>query len=93
MALNLARDNWSLRLEANHSAAQNRLPNGDLPSDAYTLINAQASYRFSVGMTRVMAWLKATNLTDREARQATSILRDIIPLGGRALQAGVRVDF
>ena len=93
VALNLARDNWSLRLEANHSAAQNRVPNGDLPSDAYTLINAQASYRFSVGMTRVMAWLKATNLTDREARQATSILRDIIPLGGRALQAGVRVDF
>jgi iron complex outermembrane receptor protein len=92
-ALNLARDRWSLRLEANHATAQNRVPTGDTPTDAYTLWNLLATYRMPVGPSYVTAWLKATNLTNVEARLASSVLRDVLPLGGRALQAGVRVDF
>ena len=93
VALNLARDRWDLRLEANHSTAQNRVPTGETPTDAYTLWNLLASYRFNVGQTHMLAWIKGTNLTNTEARVATSVLRDVIPLGGRAVQAGVRVDF
>jgi iron complex outermembrane receptor protein len=92
-ALNLAHQRWSLRLEANHSMAQNRVPSGDTPTDAYTLWNLIATYRFPAGPSYVTAWLKATNLTNVEARLATSVLRDVLPLGGRALQGGVRVDF
>ena len=92
-ALNLAQDRWSLRLEANHALAQNRVPAGEMPTAAYTLWNLQASYRMPVGATRMMAWIKASNLTIAEARVAASILRDVLPLGGRALQAGVRFDF
>ena len=93
VALNLARDRWNLRLEANHSAAQNRVPTGDTPTAAYTMWNLVASYRMKIGVTNALAWIKATNLTNTEARVATSILRDVLPLGGRAVQAGVRVDF
>ena len=92
-ALNLAQDRWSLRLEANHALAQNRVPAGEMPTAAYTLWNLQASYRMPVGATRMMAWIEASNLTIAEARVAASILRDVLPLGGRALQAGVRFDF
>ena len=93
LALNyaLARATW--RIEAQHAAAQTRTPAGELPTDGYTLWNASGSYRLSIGTTRVLAWLKATNLGNREARLATSVLRDSVPLGGRALAAGVRIDF
>ena len=93
LALNHAFERTTLRLEAARSAAQDRVPTGDLPTDGYTLWNAYASYRISLGNTRVLAWLKGTNLTNRDARLATSVLRDTLPLGGRALQAGIRVDF
>ena len=92
-ALNYALARATLRIEANHSAAQQRVPAGELPTEGYTLWNASASYRFNAGSTRMLAWLKATNLSNREARLASSILRDSVPLGGRALAAGVRIDF
>ena len=92
-ALNYAADGWSVKLETTRTAAQTRVPAGDNPSDGYTLWNAYGSYKLNLGGTRVLAWLKATNLTNREARLATSVLRDTLPLGGRAIQAGVRVDF
>ena len=93
LALNYAMERATFRIEANHSAAQTRVPAGDLPTDGFTMWNAYASYRLSVGSTRVLAWLKATNLTNTEARMATSILRDTLPLGARALSAGLRLDF
>jgi iron complex outermembrane recepter protein len=37
--------------------------------------------------------VKGVNLTDEEARQSTSILKDIAPLGGRGVIAGVRAEF
>lgn len=92
-ALQLAGSAWSAKLEATHTASQSRVPTGDTPSAAYTLWNAYGSIRFKLGGTRTMAWVKATNLTNREARLATSILRESVPLGGRALHAGVRIDF
>ena len=93
LALNYATERANFKLEANRSAAQTRVPAGDLPTDGYTMWNAYGSYRFSAGPTRMLAWLKGTNLTNREARLATSVLRDTLPLGGRALTAGIRVDF
>ena len=92
-ALNYAADGWNVKLETTHTAAQTRVPAGDNPSDGYTLWNAYSSYKLNLGGTRVLAWVKATNLTNRDARLATSVLRNTLPLGGRALQAGIRVDF
>ncbi len=92
-ALNYARDTWNVKLEATRSAAQTRVPTADTPTDGNTLINLYGNYRFSSGPARVSAWLKATNLTNADARLATSLLRDRMPLGGRALTGGVRIDF
>ena len=92
-ALNYATDAWSVKLEATHAAAQTRVPLADTPTDGHTLINLYGTYRFTTGLARISAWLKATNLTNQEARLATSILRERVPLGGRAIAAGVRIDF
>ena len=92
-ALNFAKNAWNVKLEATRAAAQNRVPTADTPTDAYTMVNLYGDYRFNAGPVRVSAWVKATNLTNAEARMATSILRERMPLGGRALAAGLRLDF
>ena len=92
-ALNYATDRWNVKLEATRSAAQTRVPAADTPTDGNTLVNLYGNYRFNAGPARVSAWIKATNLTSAEARLATSILRERMPLGGRALAAGLRLDF
>ncbi|MFN0162728.1 MAG: TonB-dependent receptor [Burkholderiales bacterium] len=91
--LGYAFDRTSLRLELSHAAAQSRVPAAERRSAGYTLLNFYASTRLNLGGRQVQGWLRATNLTDREARLATSFLRDIVPLGGRALQAGLRLEF
>jgi len=93
VALNYAVDRHNLRVELNHSAAQNRVPTGESTSAGHTLLNLYASTRLNLGGGRVLAWVRGTNLTNQEARLASSFLRDIVPLGARALHAGVRLDF
>ena len=93
LALNYAIDRHSLRLEINQSAAQTRVPGGEFATAGHTLVNVYASTRLSVGGRQVLAWLRGSNLGNQEARLASSFLRDIVPLGGRAVQAGLRVEF
>lgn len=70
---------------------QDRVAAEELPTDDYTLVSASVSYRFADG--DVLVFLKGTNLTDEEARRHSSPLKDLVPLPGRALQAGLRWDF
>jgi iron complex outermembrane recepter protein len=91
--LNYATSTWSAKIEGTRSAAQSRVPAGDTATDGYTLWNAYGTYRLSLGNTRTLGWVKLANLTNREARMATSILRERVPLGGRALSVGIKVDF
>ena len=65
----------------------------ELPTDAYVLVNAALSYKVALGDVDTTFYLKGVNLTDEEARQSTSILKDIAPLAGRGLVAGVRAEF
>jgi len=92
-ALNYAVNRHILRVELSHSAAQNRVPAGESTSAGYTLLNLYASTRLTLGGRQVLAWVRGSNLTNQEARLASSFLRDIVPLGGRALHAGLRLDF
>ena len=63
----------------------------ELPTDGYTLLNANISYTFAD--PNVYVFLRGTNLLDDEIRQHTSTLKDLIPLPGRSVHAGVRFDF
>lgn len=63
----------------------------ELPTDAYTMLDAELSYRFS--SPDVLVFLQGTNLGDEDARRHSSPIKDLIPLPGRSLVAGVRWDF
>jgi iron complex outermembrane receptor protein len=57
------------------------------------MMNAAVSYRIRVQGAELEAFLRGTNLLDEEARNHVSIIKDIAPLGGRAVLVGVRGSF
>jgi iron complex outermembrane recepter protein len=57
------------------------------------MTNVDLSYRVESSTGDWLLFLRGTNLLDEEARQATSSLKDLVPLPGRSLAAGVRYTF
>ncbi len=88
---------WQLRTGFDYSAAQNRVPTGQLATGSYTLWNASLSYEQKTGAGRALWFAKLRNATNALAYPATSILTQTapgrVPLPGRSLQMGVQVSF
>ena len=78
-------------LDATFASDQNTVAENELRTEGYVLLNANLSYSFDD--TGVYLFLRGTNLLDEDIRQHTSPLKDLAPLPGRALHAGVRFDF
>ena len=70
---------------------QDRLAANELPTDSYTLVDFEVSYRWERWQPGVLFFLKAGNLLDEEARRHSSPLKDYVPLPGRSLLLGVRL--
>jgi len=92
-SLHYDQDRYHLGLEAFYHDTQDRLAANELPTESYTLVEANASYRLPVGGSSVFLFLKGTNLLDEDARQHTSPLKDIVPLPGRSWHFGARAEF
>src|SRR5690606_8532579 len=73
---------WGARADLSYAARQARVPAGETETGGYALLGAAITYRFRWNKLDSMVYLRGDNLTNREARSATSILRDIAPLGG-----------
>lgn len=84
---------WGARVNVDWYARQSRVPTDDTPSDAYTMLGVALTYKFKVSRTQTLVYLRGDNLTNTEARSATSILRDIAPLPGRSVRIGFRTAF
>lgn len=81
------------RLEGVYAAAQDRVSSGELPTDSYFLVNAAITYTIVRGPVTVDLYVKGVNLTDEEAREHTSFLKDRAPLSGRGFVTGVKMTF
>ncbi len=92
-ALEYRAGGWAARLEGQYAARQDRHDIQELATDAYFLVNAGLSYNTRFGDVDTTFYVKGMNLTDEEARQSTSLLKDIAPLAGRGVVAGVRAEF
>jgi len=69
---------------------------GVTPTDSYTMVNAHVGYRLPTGGTRGLMHeflLRLTNLTDEEARNSVSRLKDFVPLPGRDVGLAYRLIF
>jgi iron complex outermembrane receptor protein len=72
---------------------QDKVAEHERPTEAYTMLDADLSYRFAVGGTDLLVFLRGTNLLDEDARRHVSPLKEIAPLPGRSLHVGLRAEF
>lgn len=92
-ALDYKKGAFGARLESVFSAHQAEIAMNELPTDSYVMFNAGVNYTFATGGVTTDVYLKGVNLTNEEAREHTSFLKDSAPLAGRGVVAGVKVNF
>ena len=83
---------WHAGLDLLRNADQEDVIDNELPTDAFTMLNVDVSYRVPIGKKSALIFLRGTNLLDEDARLATSPLKDVAPLPGRSLHLGVRAE-
>lgn len=73
--------------------AQDRVSSQETPTAGYSLLSADLGYTLNASDTGWTLYLRGRNLLDEDARRHTSFLKDLAPLPGRSLYAGVRAEF
>jgi iron complex outermembrane recepter protein len=86
-------DQFHVGLQGYYYDKQDKIAENELPTDNFTLVDADASYRLPLGSSSVLLFLRASNLLDEDARQHASALKDIAPLPGRSFHMGARAEF
>ena len=86
-------DRLQTGVEVLYARAQDRVADNELPTDGYTMVNVFATYNITTGPVRWDLVIRGNNLTNTEAREATSFLKDIAPLPGAGVSGGLRVSF
>ncbi|MEY4481278.1 MAG: hypothetical protein RIQ84_440 [Pseudomonadota bacterium] len=85
---------YSSQVDVQHAARQNRYADDLGATPSYTMFGLGASYKTSMaGMRSAMLFMRVENLTNVEARNASSLLRDMAPSGARAIKVGLKGNF
>ncbi len=92
-ALILEQGRFGARLEGIYAAPQHRLAMNEFGTPSYFLLNLSLTYRVLLGPTTLDFYVKGMNLTNQEAREHTSFLKERLPLPGRGIVAGVKMTF
>jgi iron complex outermembrane recepter protein len=93
-ALVYSEGKYSSQVDVQYAARQNRYADDLGATPSYTMFGLGASYKTAVsGMKSAYLFLRVHNLTNVEARNASSVLRDMAPAGARAVKVGLRGNF
>ncbi|MCH9695550.1 MAG: TonB-dependent receptor [Gammaproteobacteria bacterium] len=91
IGLHYTLDRIGAMVEATFHSRQKKTAPRELPTNDYTMLKAELSY--ALENPNLFAFIQGTNLTDEDARQHASPLKDTVPLPGRSLRLGMRYDF
>ncbi len=86
-------DRWHAGVQAFYYDEQDETAENELPTDSFTMLDVDLSYRMPLAAGDLFMFLRGTNLLDEDARQHASPLKDIAPLAGRSLHVGLRGEF
>jgi iron complex outermembrane recepter protein len=91
----LERAGWQLRLDLTRLARQSRVPATDTPTAGATLADLALAWRTRLGGQDSLLWLRLGNVGNKLAGNAATFesVRQLSPLPGRALSAGLRLAF
>jgi iron complex outermembrane receptor protein len=84
---------WNGLIEVRRTNAQDEVAPLETTTAGYTMLNAAIGYRFFFGTVILDALLRGSNLTDVEARNNLSFLKDFAPLPGRDVSLSLRAAF
>lgn len=84
---------FSLTADVQRVAEQDRTAPNETPTDGYTVFNASAGYRLTLGRLTYDLFVRGSNLGDEEIRLHTSFIKDVAPLPGRNVTVGLRTSF
>ena len=88
-----ARDEWLADAEVQQVFYQSKISENESTTDGYQLVNFGVSRDFTWDENRLNAFLRLKNIFNIEARQHVSPLKEIAPLVGRNLVAGLQLIF
>ena len=87
-------NHWRAGVGAVRYGRQDDVAEGEQPTPGYTLVHANLAWHMdTAGGHALELFVNGSNLLDEEARVHTSFLKDLAPLPGRGVTAGVRVLF
>ncbi|MEK9803975.1 MAG: TonB-dependent receptor [Curvibacter sp.] len=97
VTLQWSRAAWNARLGVDRYAGQDRVPDGQLTTEGYTLWNAGLTLRDKLGGLPALWYARVDNLTNTLAYSSSSILTQTrpggVPLPGRSLKVGLQLSF
>jgi len=84
---------WTGSFMARRVTEQDRVADFEESTPGYTMVNAEIGYRTFWGGLAHQFVLQARNLTDADARNHVSLLKEVAPMPGRDLRILYRVGF
>ncbi len=95
LSLQAERGPWLIQAELRGAMRQDRVPALDTPTAGYGLLRLHIARHFDIGNLDAMWYVKLDNLANKLAYNASSVqtIRDLTPLPGRSIFAGLQVTF
>ena len=92
-ALHGLESGWTWRLDATYHFAQNHTAPDETRTAGFTMVGASLARPFKFAQLDGQFTLRAINLLDQEARNASSFIKGALPMPGRGIEAGLRLNF
>lgn len=92
-ALHGLESGWTWRLDATYHFAQNHTAPDETRTAGFTMVGASLTRPFTFDQLSGEFTLRVINLLDQEARSASSFIKDVLPMPGRGIEAGLRLNF
>jgi iron complex outermembrane recepter protein len=92
-ALHGLESGWTWRLDATYHLAQNHTAPDETRTAGFTMVGASLTRPFKFAQIDGQFTLRAINLLDQEARNASSFIKAALPMPGRGVEAGLRLNF
>ena len=86
-------DNWRAKLNYSHVSAQSDVAAFESPTESYDDVDLSITRYFKWEDKTLSVFINGRNLTDEEQREHVSFIKDLAPLPGRTIEAGLRLDF
>ena len=97
LGFEVQREKMDFGMKLTRSLEQDRVAehggHSEEPTDAFSILNAYASYDLKFGDSVGQLFVKGSNLTDELAYNHASVLKQFAPLPGRSFEVGLKFDF